>query len=158
MTAIRRDINCFPRRDNSLLILASRRLSVSPLKMLPTPLCCFTIQLLTAMASSLSTRLRTKEPGLLLRKSWPAWAVMRIVAVCQAFPGIGSNFFFEFVRLYTEWWEKANSNPAILPFGETTIDAAAVFSTLKKRTKLTIFLYVATWQLLTLKPRSRSIR
>lgn len=51
-------------------------------------------------------------------------------------PGITMDrieLFFESARLYTEWWAKANSTPAILPFGESTIAAAAVFSTLKNK-------------------------
>ncbi|MDQ1269596.1 MAG: hypothetical protein QG618_905 [Thermodesulfobacteriota bacterium] len=51
-------------------------------------------------------------------------------------PGISReriDLFFESARLYTEWWAKATSNPAVLPFGETTTDVAAVFSSLKNK-------------------------
>ncbi|MBF0244785.1 MAG: hypothetical protein HQL31_05885, partial [Planctomycetes bacterium] len=51
-------------------------------------------------------------------------------------PGISRErmeLFFESARLYIEWWAKAAGNSAIMPFGKTTLDVAAVFSTLKNK-------------------------
>jgi hypothetical protein len=51
-------------------------------------------------------------------------------------PGISrerADAFFAAARLYSQWWEQANGNPAILPFGEATIAAASVFTALKNK-------------------------
>ncbi|MDY0376773.1 MAG: hypothetical protein RBQ72_13730 [Desulfobacterium sp.] len=51
-------------------------------------------------------------------------------------PGISQDkveLFFESAQLYTEWWAKTGTNPDILPFGENTLVAAAVFSTLTNK-------------------------
>jgi hypothetical protein len=41
--------------------------------------------------------------------------------------------FFEAAQLHAQWWEQANGNPAILPFGEATVAAAAAYTLLKSK-------------------------
>ena len=51
-------------------------------------------------------------------------------------PGISQErvtAFFDALALYAGWWAQATSDPAILPFGEATLEAAAVYSRLKSK-------------------------
>ena len=51
-------------------------------------------------------------------------------------PGISRDriaTFYEAAQLYTQWWERATGNSAILPFGESTMAAASVFASLKTK-------------------------
>lgn len=41
--------------------------------------------------------------------------------------------FFTAAELHAQWWDQAASDSAILPFGESTLDAAAVYSRLKNK-------------------------
>ena len=51
-------------------------------------------------------------------------------------PGISQErvtAFFDALALYAGWWAQVTSDPAILPFGEGTLEAAAVYSRLKSK-------------------------
>jgi hypothetical protein len=51
-------------------------------------------------------------------------------------PGVSRervDTFFEAARLYAQWWEQTTNDPGILPFGDSTIVAAATFTTLKNK-------------------------
>lgn len=51
-------------------------------------------------------------------------------------PGISEarlEAFFAAAELYAKWWGEAKNNPAILPFGEQTEGAAAVFTRLRNK-------------------------
>lgn len=51
-------------------------------------------------------------------------------------PGISREraaAFFEAAQQYVQWWQQAADNPDILPFGESTMAAAAIFTALKPK-------------------------
>lgn len=51
-------------------------------------------------------------------------------------PGISAErvaAFFDALGLYAGWWGQATSDPAILPFGDATLEAAAVYGRLKHK-------------------------